>query len=80
MLCGRLGSLKDSTNLFYKKKIGETAGVMSTARMTMTNDSRAMNKDLRENLQKRKYTKVAFQQSKGEKNTKALDLLKKSEL
>lgn len=53
---------------------------MSTARMTMTNDSRAMNKDLRENLQKRKYTKVAFQQSKGEKNTKALDLLKKSEL
>ncbi|GAB1286479.1 Alpha-4 integrin [Apodemus speciosus] len=34
----KLDSLKDSTNLSYKKKIGETAGVMSTAKVMMTED------------------------------------------
>lgn len=35
MLCGRLASLKDSTNLSSKKKTEETAGATLTARATM---------------------------------------------
>lgn len=38
MLCGRPASLKDNTNLSYKKKTEETVGVTSTVKAMMIKD------------------------------------------
>lgn len=60
MLCGRLASLKDSTNPSYKKKTEERVGVTLTVKAmmtTMSKDFQRTNNRLRYNKYKTLFTK-----------------------